>query len=176
MIEQERMIDYAVKWWLDYMDGTNQKIASSRAKNELNKYTKEDIDKLIERRNTIENLKELKTILLNIERVKDYQQKELYFIATEQRRRLEIKLTSLIKKELKEKNIAYLYTDEKGKTGGILGVSMELSSIKSNSENEEDISILPKNVDMFVSENKIEVRYNQMTPLSTIFEIDEEKY
>ena len=171
MKNQEEMIKQSVKWWLDYMDGTVDKKANLTAEENMKPYPKEKIEKLIEENNreTLIQIYNYLTIMAN------YRKKKDFYITQEQRRRLEIKLTALVKKELENKKIAYLYTDENGNAGGILAVAMYYSEIKNESEENNTISILPVDTEMFISLNKTDIRYNGSSPLSTLYEIDEEQ-
>ncbi len=171
MKNQENMIKTSIKWWLDYMDGTTDKVEKENAQAEMKDYSKEQIDDLIKNHQTSE-LKRIYKLLLAID---DYNKKKDYYINKEQRRRLEIELTTFIKRELKNKNIAYLYTDENGFAGGILAVAMYYSQIKTGKDEENAVAILPKDVEMFITNTKADIRYNGNSPLSTLYEIDDEQ-
>ena len=172
MTEQEKMIALAVDWWLNYMDGTAERISSYQAEEELKTYTRDKFNKIVEEGRFLE---ELHNIYLFAKVKEDYNKKKDFYITQEQKSRLKIKLTSLIKKELENKNFVYLYSDENGFAGGTLAVAMELSSIKNGMDEDDAIGLFPKGTDMFISPNKVEVRYNEDSPLSTIYEIEEEE-
>ena len=119
------------------MDGTTDKVEKENAQEEMKDYSKEQIDNLIKNHQTSE-LRRIYKLLLAID---DYNKKKDYYINKEQRRRLEIELTTFIKRELKNKNIAYLYTDENGFAGGILAVAMYYSQIKTGKGEENAVAI-----------------------------------
>lgn len=54
MKNQENMIKTSIKWWLDYMDGTTDKVEKENAQEEMKDYSKEQIDDLIKNHQTSE--------------------------------------------------------------------------------------------------------------------------
>lgn len=52
---------------------------------------------------------------------------------------------------------------------------MYYSQIKTGKDEENAVTILPKDVEMFITNTKADIRYNGNFPLSTLYEIDDEQ-
>ena len=81
----------------------------------------------------------------------------------------------MIRKEIKERGIAYLYTDEYAMAGGTLALIAYKSNIPNNGNIGEDgkrlATAFPEGVEMYVSREKIDVRYDEKGVLHTVYEV-----
>lgn len=172
-MKEQELINRAVNWWLDRLDGSIDRDMVNLAKSRLQKFSEEDIlNFALEMKQDKSKSEEYLSLYSSFMTVKDYEYKKDFYILAEQRRRLEIKLKSLISKDIEKRNISYLYTDDKGFAGGTLALAMNLTSIKQANNNGITMSVLPSSVEMFISRDKVEIRYNERE-MYTLCEISE---
>lgn len=169
MIEIDKIVSIAVKWWADQIDGTTDKIAYQDACEKLQEY--KDIDP-----ENITDPSVITDILKYIKAIDAYKGKEDIFVMQEQRRRFEFQLEKYIRRDLTERKVAYLYTEDDARAGGILGVATYYASIRNEGDKEDEPSPFPKSIEMYVTENAIEIRYDGNSPLYKIYETEPEKF
>lgn len=168
MTELDKIISFAIKWWGDQIDGTHDRLAYEKGVEILEKY--KDIKSLQD----LHDYYELKEIKESLDAVENYRKKEDIYVLQEQRRRFELQLEKYIKRDLTERKVAYLYTEDDGSAGGILGLATHYSGIRNEGDKEGEPSPFPKNIEMFVSENSIDIKYEKDGSFITIYEIESE--
>ncbi len=169
MTEIDKIVSIAVKWWADQIDGTTDKIAYQDARENIEKYR--DIDP-----NEIKDLSVIAEIFKYAEEIYTYRKKKDIFVMQEQRRRFEFQLEKYIRKYLTERKIAYLYTEEDASADGILGVATYYAGIRNEGDKDGEPSPFPKSIEMYVTENSIEIRYDENGPLLSIYETEPENF
>lgn len=169
MTEIDKIVSIAVKWWADQIDGTTDKIAYEQAREKIKKYKDIDPKDIIDPRDIAE-------IIKCIHDIDSYIKKEDIFVFKEQRRRFELHLAKYIKRDLEERKVAYLYTEADARAGGILGVATHYACIRNEGNKKDEPSPFPEGIEMYVTENSIEIRYDENGPLYTIYESEPENF
>ncbi len=168
-VSEDVMIREALKWWC-------YALSSSKP---LRSYEKEFLENYSEFKSISEKiydvfLKEAK----RLDRIAEVERKMVALSGEKLQKFVEV-ATPLIRKALKEKGLAYLYTDEEGRACGTLGIIAYNCKIPNNGnvgENGERLAtVFTENIEMFVSRDKIEIRYDENDNFHTIFEITKQE-
>lgn len=163
-VSEDVVIKEALKWWVNILS----------SKDAPRSYEKE----------FVENYGEIESISPNIYKQFIDSAKRLDRIAAVERKVVALNeeqvkkfietAVPIIRKEIKERGIAYLYTDEYAMAGGTLALIAYKSNIPNNGNIGEDgkrlATAFPEGVEMYVSREKIDVRYDGKGVLYTVYE------